>query len=248
MPPRPAPPGTGRSARRAGWSAVLRCPAARSRVCWPAPPSRPGRAATAEIAQLRRGAHRRRRAAERHRALRAAARRSRTRCQGHPDVLRGRGHDLPRPLVLVRQARGPRSAPHAPGLPAAHARWRLQVSHADRQPAWRWARSSTPARRRWPRCSASPAGRSPSSRPRADARTASTSASGWTCRSCRGRSRSAPSARPTGTSRPRAPAPASENASDTDPPRPRRAPDQSARALGAGPSRSSPCRGASASC
>jgi hypothetical protein len=41
-------------------------------------------------------------------------------------------------------------------------RWRLQVSSArSATPAWCWARCSTAARRRWPRCSASRAGASP---------------------------------------------------------------------------------------
>ena len=114
----------------------------------------------------------------------------------------------PRPLVLVRQAAWPARTRHMRlSYQPLTRRWRLQVSSAPIGNSglalgqnFDTREEALAAVQRISRWRIADAGRPRSRR----AATASTSASGSTSRSCRGRSRSARSARPTGTSAPRA--------------------------------------------
>jgi hypothetical protein len=87
--------------------------------------------------------------------------------KGIPMFFVAEAGDLPRPLVLVRQARGLRARHMRLSYQPLTRRWRLQVSSSPSAiPGWCWARCSTPRGGAGARCSASRAGASPTWRPR----------------------------------------------------------------------------------
>ena len=126
-------------------------------------------------------------------------------------VLRRRGRDLPRPLVLARPPRRPRGARLADRLPAAH----LDLPRDDdRRPEPDLRHPRRGDRRR---SAGRRAGRSPSrGRSRRAAATTSSSVPARHLASCRGRCRSASAANPTGNFRSSARCASTESPLDAD--------------------------------
>ena len=156
----------------------------------------PARASAAELTAVRPQPRRGRRLPRLRGRVRARTQRRRRPGQVGAAVLRRRGADLPRPLVLARPPRRPRRAHLADRLPAAH----LDLpGDDDRRPE---PDLRHPRPRRSPRSAGRRAGRSPSrASSRRAAATTSSSSTGSTPASCRGRCRSASAASPTGSFR-----------------------------------------------
>ena len=188
-----APPQPAACARRRGACGCCRSGAAGAAFLAGAPPAR---ASAAELTALRPQPRRGRRLPRLRGRVRARAQRRRRPGQVGAAVLRRRGRDLPRPLVLARPPGRPCGAHLADRLPAAH----LDLPRDDgRRPEPDLRR---PAPRRSPRSAGRRAGRWPSrASSRRAAATTSSSSTGSTPPSCRGRCRSASAASPTGSFR-----------------------------------------------